>query len=194
MSKIILIETSTALCSVALAENGAVIYCNGGNLTLTGVVIQNLNLSRTNRVDGGVIYSKYSNFEFDDPSLSLQSYLEYYNSVDLKLASLGNYLETSGSSMVGYAILKGVRLNVLDKKYQSIGLDIFNGICKKYLSVNEDGDLNLGGICLVAGLGSENNLRRYGTVKYYLSEPIVENDAKGVGPLIMAYTEVMKIN
>lgn len=105
----------------------------------------------------------------------------------------GNYLETSGSSMVAYAILKGVRLNVLDKKYQSIGLDIFNGICKKYLSVNEDGDLNLGGICLVAGLGPENNLRRDGTVKYYLSEPIVENDAKGVGPLIMAYTEVMKI-
>ena len=29
--------------------------------------------------------------------------------------------------------------------------------------------------------------------EYYISEPIVENDAKGVGPLIMAYTEVMKI-
>ena len=48
-----------------LNANGAVIYCNGGNLTLTGVVIQNLNLSRTNRVDGGVIYSKYSNFTMD---------------------------------------------------------------------------------------------------------------------------------
>ena len=105
----------------------------------------------------------------------------------------GNYLETSGSSMVSYAILKGVRLNVLDKSYQEIGLGIFNGICNKYLSVKEDGDLNLGGICLVAGLGPENNLRRDGTVKYYLSEPIVENDAKGVGPLIMAFTEVMKI-
>ena len=106
----------------------------------------------------------------------------------------GNYLETSGSSMVAYALLKGARLNVLDKSYQEKGIEIFNGICKKYLSVNEDGDLNLGGICLVAGLGPENNLRRDGTIKYYLSEPIVENDAKGVGPLIMAFTEVMKIN
>ena len=53
--------------------------------------------------------------------------------------------------------------------------------------------MNLGGICLVAGLGPENNLRRDGSIKYYLSEPIVENDAKGVGPLIMAYTEMIKL-
>ena len=106
----------------------------------------------------------------------------------------GNYLETSGSSMVAYAILKGVRLGALPERYQQIGLDIFNGICNKYLSVKEDGDLNLGGICLVAGLGPDNNRRRDGSYEYYISEPIVENDAKGVGPLIMAYTEVMKIN
>ena len=106
----------------------------------------------------------------------------------------GNYLETSGSSMIAYAILKGVRLEVLPERYQKIGLDIFNGICNKYLSVKPDGDLNLGGICLVAGLGPANNLRRDGSYEYYISEPIVENDAKGVGPLIMAYTEVMKVN
>lgn len=106
----------------------------------------------------------------------------------------GNYLETSGSSMIAYAILKGVRLNVLPERYKKIGLGIFDGICKKYLSINEAGDLNLGGICLVAGLGPENNLRRDGSYEYYISEPIVENDAKGVGPLIMAYTEVIKAN
>ena len=105
----------------------------------------------------------------------------------------GNYLETSGSSMVAYALLKGARLNVLDKSYQKIGVDIFNGICNRYLTIKEDGDLNLGGICLVAGLGPENNTRRDGSISYYLSEPIVENDAKGVGPLIMAFTEIMKI-
>ena len=96
--------------------------------------------------------------------------------------------------MIAYAILKGVRLNVLPERYKEIGLGIFDGICKKYLSINEDGDLNLGGICLVAGLGPENNLRRDGSYEYYISEPIVENDAKGVGPLIMAYTEVIKAN
>lgn len=105
-----------------------------------------------------------------------------------------NYLETSGSCMIAYAILKGVRLKALPERYLQIGLDIFNGICNKYLTVKEDGDLNLGGICLVAGLGPENNLRRDGTYEYYMSEPIVENDAKGVGPFIMAYTEVKRLN
>lgn len=103
-----------------------------------------------------------------------------------------NYLETSGSSMIAYAILKGVRLRALPERYREIGLGIFNGICQRYMTV-KNGDLNLGGICLVAGLGPENNLRRDGTYEYYMSEPIVENDAKGVGPFIMAYTEVKRL-
>ncbi len=105
----------------------------------------------------------------------------------------GNYLETSGSSMIAYAILKGVRLKALPPRYQEIGLKIFEGICNTYLTVKND-DLNLGGICLVAGLGPETNLRRDGSYEYYMSEPVVENDAKGVGPFIMAYTEVKRLN
>ena len=115
----------------------------------------------------------------------------FYQVVD-KAGKEGNYLETSGSSMIAYAILKGVRLHVLPDKYEKIGLDIFNGVCAKYVT-EKNGDLNIGGICLVAGLGPENNRRRDGTYEYYISEPVVENDAKGIGPLILAYTEVKKI-
>ena len=104
----------------------------------------------------------------------------------------GNYLETSGSAMIAYAILKGARLNVIDSSNKEVGLKIFQGICSKYLK-DDNGELNLGGICLVAGLGPENNLRRDGSYEYYISEPIVNNDAKGVGPLIMAYTEVLRV-
>ena len=115
----------------------------------------------------------------------------FYQVVDMK-DKKGNYLEASGSALISYAILKGTRLKALDPHYEQIGIDIFNGIAKKYLS-EKNGDLNLGGICLVAGLGPENNLRRDGSYQYYISEPVVENDAKGVGPLIMAYTEVKKV-
>ena len=104
----------------------------------------------------------------------------------------GNYIETSGSAMVAYALLKGARLGVLSEDYRSKGLDVFNGIVKNRMSA-ENGDLNLRGICLVAGLGPENNTRRDGSYEYYISEPVVDNDAKGVGPFIMAYTEVKKI-
>lgn len=102
----------------------------------------------------------------------------------------GNYPETSGSAMVAYFYLKGARLGILDKSYAPVGEKIFQSICDRYLT-ETDGKLNLGGICLVAGLGPENNRRRDGTYEYYISEPIVENDAKGLAPFLMCYTELL---
>ncbi len=104
----------------------------------------------------------------------------------------GNYLETSGSAMIAYAMMKGARLGFVDKRFAKVGEGVFNGICKKYLS-DEGGKLNLGGICLMAGLGPETNKKRDGTFEYYISEPVVENDAKGTGPFVMAYTEIMQL-
>lgn len=104
----------------------------------------------------------------------------------------GNYLETSGSAMIAYAMMKGARLGILDGRFAAVGRRVFDGICKKYLG-ERDGKLNLGGICLVAGLGPENNRRRDGSFEYYISEPVVENDAKGTGPFVMAYTELKRI-
>lgn len=105
----------------------------------------------------------------------------------------GNYLETSGSSMIAYAMMKGARLGVLDEKYAAQGRKTFDGICGKYLTFNEQGELELGGICLVAGLGPEDNRRRDGSYEYYISEPVVENDAKGVAPFLLCYTEVKRM-
>ena len=104
-----------------------------------------------------------------------------------------NYLETSGSAIMAYSLLKGVRLGFLPESYREYGIKAFQGICDKYLKETEDG-LNLGGICLVAGLGPEGDPERDGTFEYYMSEPIVENDAKGVGPLLLAYTELRRLD
>ena len=104
----------------------------------------------------------------------------------------GNYLETSGSAMIAYAMLKGARMNVLDGTFGELGQKTFEGICSKYLDFNENGELNLGGICLVAGLGPEHNLRRDGSYEYYISEPVVEDDAKGVAPFVLCYTEILQ--
>ena len=104
----------------------------------------------------------------------------------------GNYLETSGSAMMAYAMLKGARLGCLDKEYAAKGRKTFNGIVEKYLTFTESG-LDLGGICLVAGLGPETNKRRDGSYEYYISEPVVHNDAKGVAPFVLAYTEIKRL-
>ncbi len=113
----------------------------------------------------------------------------FYQVVDKK-DDERNYLETSGTALIAYGLLKGVRLGLLPKRFEEFGLKAFDGITQKYLSRNEDGSPKLGGICLVAGLGGEQH--RDGSLEYYFSEPVVENEAKGVAPLILAYTEILR--
>ena len=132
---------------------------------------------------------------FKDLMSSISKYCDnttkmYYQVVNFPCKE-GNYLETSGSSMIAYAMMKGSRLGILDDSFAALGRQTFEGICEKYLDFDKDGKINLGGICLVAGLGPENNLRRDGSYEYYISEPIVENDAKGVAPFVLCYTEIL---
>ncbi|MBR4733631.1 MAG: glycoside hydrolase family 88 protein [Lachnospiraceae bacterium] len=114
----------------------------------------------------------------------------FYQVVDKKDAE-GNYLETSGTALIAYAILKAVRLGYLMPRYREIGERAFEGIVEKYLSKNPDGTLKLSGICLVAGLGGKTH--RDGSLAYYFSEPVVENEAKGVAPFLLAYTEMLRL-
>jgi unsaturated rhamnogalacturonyl hydrolase len=103
----------------------------------------------------------------------------------------GNYLETSGSAIISYAMLKAARLKLMQEDFAISGIRTFDAIVERYLT-EKDGAMSLGGICLVAGLGGKN--RREGTDKYYLSEPIVEDEAKGVAPFLLAYTEIMRLD
>lgn len=103
-----------------------------------------------------------------------------------------NYLETSGTMLIACGILKGVRLGFLPESYRAYGEKAFYGTADRYLKQDADGNLTLSGICLVAGLGGGNNQRRDGTLDYYFSEPVVENEAKGVAPMLMAYTELIR--
>ncbi len=113
----------------------------------------------------------------------------FYQVPDKKDAE-GNYLETSGTALIAYAILKAVRLGFIAPRYAKMAEKAFDGICDSYLSKNEDGTLKLGGICLVAGLGGKQH--RDGSLEYYFSEPVVENEAKGVAPFLLAYTEMLR--
>ena len=100
-----------------------------------------------------------------------------------------NYLEESGSAIFANAIMKGARLGVLEASLWQVGRRAFDGVCARCLS-EKDGELALEDICLVAGLG--NKQQRDGTFGYYMSEPVVANDAKGVAPLVLAYIETLR--
>lgn len=119
--------------------------------------------------------------QYQDPETGL-----FYQVIDRSDVE-GNYLETSGSAMIGYSILKACKMGILLKeKYQPIGEKIVESLLNVQLK-EVNGALALTGICSVAGLGPETNKRRDGSVEYYLSEPIVSDDSKGVGPFMMAY-------
>ncbi len=104
----------------------------------------------------------------------------------------GNYPETSGSAMIACAMLKGARLGVLDGSFREQGKKTFEGIVRNHLRV-KDGMIGLDSICLVAGLGPEDNRRRDGSYEYYISEPVVSDDAKGAAPFVLCYTEMKRI-
>ncbi len=114
----------------------------------------------------------------------------WYQVVDQGKRS-GNYLEASASSMFVYALSKGVRMGYLDGRFQSVAQSGYQGILRQFITVQDNGLLNLNRICSVAGLGGQS--RRNGTFEYYISEPIVTNDLKGVGAFILASLEVEKL-
>ncbi len=103
-----------------------------------------------------------------------------------------NYLETSGTCAIAYSFMKGVRLGYLPVKFSKIGEEIYRSVYFKKLKITEK-TFDLRDICLVAGLGGMagkgNYKDRDGTFEYYISEPIVNNDAKGVAPFLFAYSE-----
>lgn len=105
----------------------------------------------------------------------------------------GNYPETSGSAMIACAMLKGARLEVLDEGFRELGKKTFEGIQNRFLKIR-DGMVGLENICLVAGLGPENNRRRDGSYEYYISEPVVSDDAKGAAPFVLCYTEIRRLD
>jgi unsaturated rhamnogalacturonyl hydrolase len=97
-------------------------------------------------------------------------------------ARAGNYEEASATAMIAYAFMKGARLKLLDAGTGVVGFDAFRRMTERFLTENA-----LNGICAVAGLGGDPY--RDGSYAYYLSEPVIANDPKGVGAWFMALAE-----
>lgn len=119
----------------------------------------------------------------------------WYDVIDVK--SDKNYLESTASSMFAYVLLKGYRKGYLSEEYLKAGVKAYNGILKQFIKVNADKTISLTRCCAVSGLGpgpgpyvKKPNYKRDGSFEYYMSEPIRDNDAKGVGPFIWASLEM----
>ena len=104
----------------------------------------------------------------------------------------GNYLESTCSAMFVYAMLKGVRKQYLGPEWREYALSQYNRLVDTFIRENPDGTISLTSCCSVGGLGGKQN--RAGDYAYYLSEPVIDNDCKGVGPFIWASLEYEAFN
>lgn len=100
----------------------------------------------------------------------------------------GNYPEASCSSMFVYTMAKASRKGYINKKYKEFAEKGFNGIKKNFLERDTDGRLHLNGTVQVSGLGG--NPYRDGSFNYYISEPVIQDDPKGMGAFILAANEI----
>lgn len=125
----------------------------------------------------------------------------WYDVLDVE--SPKNYLESTASCMFAYVLLKGSRMGWLDPDFNEAGKRAYEGILKRFIRVNKDRTISLTDCCSVSGLGpgkgpfvpaGKENYKRDGSFDYYMSEPIRDNDAKGIGPFIWASLEMERLN
>jgi len=108
----------------------------------------------------------------------------------------GNYLEATASCQFVAALAKAVNKGYLPRaKYLDAINRGYTGIVRDLITTDPDGSLNLIKCCSVAGLGGSpsNGRPRDGTFEYYISERVVSNDLKGIGPFILAGMEMQNL-
>jgi len=103
----------------------------------------------------------------------------------------GNYPEASASCMFVYTMAKALNNNYISQEYLPVVNRGFEGVKKEFLTYDGEGRLHLKGTVQVSGLGGTPF--RSGTVQYYLSEPVITDDAKGMGAFILCATEISRL-
>lgn len=96
-----------------------------------------------------------------------------------------NYIESSGTAMFVYSLLKGVRVGFLDKKggFVEAAEKAYEYMLEAFVVTNEDGTLDWEGTVKVGSLDGA------GDYDYYVGVPLQTNDPKGVAAFIFASVE-----
>lgn len=92
-----------------------------------------------------------------------------------------SYLETSATAMFTYSIAKGINSGWIDKRYASIAQNAWGGIKSK---INDKGKIE--GICIGTGIDE--------SLSYYYNRPTLTHDIHGLGAILMAGIEVLKLS
>lgn len=98
-----------------------------------------------------------------------------------------NYWESSAAAQFIYFFSKSVRKGYLPERYMITAQKGYQGIQNKFIK-RENGFLHFDGTVKVSGLGGTPY--RDGSFAYYMGEPVIRDDPKGLGALLMASNEM----
>lgn len=103
----------------------------------------------------------------------------------------GNYIESSGSSMFAYALLKGVRRGYLDAEsaasYVDVGRRAYGYLRDTFVVDNGNGTLGWNGTVSVCSLNST------ASYEYYVGQPLLYNSVLGSAAFVAASLEVEQL-
>ncbi len=102
----------------------------------------------------------------------------------------GNYIESSACAMIVYTLLKGVRKGYLDERMAAVAKRGYAGVVDRFVSQDTVGNYHFEGTVKVSGLGGRPY--RDGSFAYYMSEPVIQDDPKGLGAFIKCAAEMEK--
>jgi len=99
----------------------------------------------------------------------------------------GNYLESTCTAMFSYTYLKAVRKGYISSLFRPYSKKVYDYMLGRFIRKDGKNAISITQCCEVGGLGGKKY--RMGDYDYYLSEPVRDNDSKGVGPFIWASLE-----
>ena len=94
----------------------------------------------------------------------------------------GNWEETSCTCLFAYAFKKAARLGIVDKSFESVAYEAFEGL-KKHIKDEEE--FILENVCTGTCIDE-------GDYDHYINRPVCENDLHGAGAFLLMCTELNK--
>jgi rhamnogalacturonyl hydrolase YesR len=92
--------------------------------------------------------------------------------------------------MFTYFLARAVNKGYLPESFKPAAQKAYTGLVDEFVSIHADGSFHLMNNCEVGGLG----YGRDGSYRYYMSERVVTDDPKGLGPAIMAGLQVSELS
>ena len=102
----------------------------------------------------------------------------------------GNYLESSGSAMIIYALAKGADKGYLNASYKKTAQRSFDSYVKEFVKTNENNEITISNVSSNVGLGGKPF--RDGSNEYYAKSKTKDNSSPALAAFLLSAVELNK--